>query len=193
MRRRITPWSIPVLVTALSGCAADTPIIEVKGACSPAYGADVCSWAKVQGENVIEVGTTIPIASIEGAPAEVPMQMPMPPAAAVHLPESVQAKTGMTEFTLYWEPGGHPPQTFMTPHFDFHFYRIPTSERMAIDCKDVSKPAELAAGYVLPDEALPPDVAKMFGVDTLIGICVPQMGMHSLVGTEFDAKTTFRG
>jgi hypothetical protein len=193
MRRRITTLSVSVFAAALWGCAAETPISEVKGECSTAFGGEICSFAKVQGDNVIEVGATIPLASIEGAPAEIPMQMPMPPHAKLQIPESAQAKAGMTEFTFYWEPGGHPPQTFLTPHFDFHFYSIPTAEREAIDCKDVSKPAELAAGYALPDEPLPPEVAKMMGTDVLVGICVPGMGMHSLVATELEATTTFRG
>ena len=193
MRRRVTPLSIPVFAAALWGCAADTPVVELKGECSTAFGAEVCSWAKVQGENVIEVGATVPLATIEGAPADAPMVMPPPAAAEIDLPESIHAKAGMTEFTLFWEPHGHPPSTFMTPHFDFHFYNIPTAERMAIDCKDVSKPAELAPGYALPDEKLPPEVAKMVGTDVLIGICVPQMGMHSLLESELQATTTFRG
>jgi hypothetical protein len=193
MRRRITTLSVSVLTAALWGCAAETPISEVKGECNTAYGGEICSFAKVQGDNVLEVGTIVPLASIEGTPAEVPMQMPPPPVAKLLIPEAAQAKAGLTEFTFYWEPGGHPPQTFMTPHFDFHFYTISPAEREAIDCKDPSKPAELAAGYELPDEKLPPEVAKMFGTDVLIGICVPQMGMHSLLSTELKATEPFRG
>jgi hypothetical protein len=81
----------------------------------------------------------------------------------------------------------------MIPHFDFHFYRIPPAQRMAIDCSDVSKPAELPAAYSLPDEELPDDVAAMIGVKTLVGVCVPQMGMHSLVTEELASETPFGG
>ena len=193
MRSRITTLSVSVLSAALWGCAAETPITEVKGECNPAFGAEICSFAKVQGETVLEVGTIVPLASIEGTPAELPMAMPMPPQAAVGFSEPAQKATGLQHFTFYWEPGGHPPQTFMTPHFDFHFYTISAAEREAIDCKDPSKPAELAAGYELPDEKLPPEVAKMVGTDVLIGICVPQMGMHSLLASELAATEPFRG
>ena len=193
MRRSMTTLSVSFLAAVLWGCAADTPVSEVKGECSDAFGARICSFAKMQGENVIEVGTIVPLASIEGVPAEIPMIMPMPPHAKVLIPEAAQAQAGLTEFTFYWEPGGHPPQTFLTPHFDFHFYLIPPAEREAIDCMDTSKPAELPAGYVLPDEKLPPELAKMLGTDVLVGVCVPQMGMHSLLASEYDAAEPFRG
>ncbi len=64
---------------------------------------------------------------------------------------------------------------------------------MAIDCVDLSKPAELSAGYALPDVALPPPMASMTGVATLVGLCVPQMGMHSLPATELEGTGPFRG
>jgi hypothetical protein len=181
------------LAAALCSCAAETPITEIKGECSAAFGAEVCASSKVQGENVLEVSLVVPMASIEGAPAEPPHEMTMDPAAKVNFAENIQQKTGITEFTYYWEATGHPPTPFMTPHFDFHFYLIPPAERMAIDCKDVSKPAELAAGYALPDEKLPPDVAKMLGTDVLIGVCIPQMGMHSLPAADLEATVPFRG
>jgi hypothetical protein len=59
---------------------------------------------------------------------------------------------------MYWEAGGHPPGTFLTPHFDFHFYAIGSAERSAIDCVDLSKPAELPAGYAFSDIQLPPPI-----------------------------------
>jgi hypothetical protein len=83
--------------------------------------------------------------------------------------------------------------TYMVPHFDFHFYLVPPAQRMAIDCSDRSKPSALAAGYSLPDEVLPPDVATMIGVDTLIGVCIPEMGMHSLVTVELESESPFDG
>jgi hypothetical protein len=94
---------------------------------------------------------------------------------------------------MFWEAMGHPPTPYMTPHFDFHFYTIPAAERSAIDCSDTSKPSELPAGYALPDEPLPPEMVKLTGVSTLVGVCVPQMGMHSLLATELQSQTTFRG
>lgn len=177
----------------LCACATEAPIVDVSGECADAFGAQLCSWARVQGDAIVEVGATVPVASIESAPAEVPMAWPPSTVAVVDLPESVVQKTGLTHLTMYWEPVGHPPATYMVPHFDFHFYRITPDARVAIDCADTTKPATLPEGYTLPDEVLPDDIAAMIGVKTLIGVCVPEMGMHSLVTAEMEATTPFQG
>lgn len=109
------------------------------------------------------------------------------------MPDVVVQHGRFTQLTMFWEPGGHPPGAFMTPHFDFHFYTVAASERAAMDCSDVSKPASLPAGYGLPDIPLPPDMAKMTGVSALVGICVPHMGMHALLTTEIERKDAFNG
>lgn len=36
-------------------------------------------------------------------------------------------------------------------------------------------------------------MAQMTGVETLVGLCVPKMGMHSLLTTEMESPDTFRG
>ena len=113
--------------------------------------------------------------------------------ATLKVPEAARKQSGLTEFTVYWEATGHPPGPYMTPHFDFHFYTASPEERAAIDCKDNAKPEVLATGYSLPDQPLPPDMAKMIGVSTLVGVCVPQMGMHSLPTAELESKELFRG
>lgn len=81
----------------------------------------------------------------------------------------------------------------MTPHFDFHFYTITPAERTAIDCSNLAKPAALPAAYGMVDVPLPPDMAKMMGVSTLVGLCVPHMGMHSLLAAEMESKEPFKG
>ena len=62
-----------------------------------------------------------------------------------------------------------------------------------MDCADLSKPAALASGYSLPDVTLPPPMAAMIGTPMLVGLCVPQMGMHSLPTTELEGTGPFRG
>ena len=54
----------------------------------------------------------------------------------------------------------------------------------ALSCADSAKPAVLPANYVLPDMAIP-------GVGMLAGLCVPQMGMHSLPGADMTATAPF--
>lgn len=182
-----------VVAAALSiACAKETPVVEVAGACADAFTGQVCTWAHTKGDSLIDVGATVPIASIEKAPDGENMAWPPVAAAALAMPASTQAGSGMTEFTVNWEPTGHPPAPFLTPHFDLHFYLVPTATRTAITCADSTKPATLPAGYALPDQPLPPDMAKAIGVTTLIGVCVPQMGMHSLPATTLVDTTVFK-
>jgi hypothetical protein len=179
---------------ALAACAKPpAPVVDVKGACSDVYTAQVCTFAKTQGEHTMEVGVVIPIAAIEKAPLDAPMLWPPVPAATLDVPAAAQAGSGFNNFTFYWEAGGHPPVPFLTPHFDFHFYLVPNAERVAIDCKDTTKPTAIAASYALPDIPLPPDMAKMMGVPVLVALCVPQMGMHSLPAADMEGTAPFKG
>lgn len=130
------------------------------------------------------LGATIPIATIEGAPADAEMAWPPVASGILMLPKEAQTATGMTHLTIYWEPQGHPPAAVMTPHFDFHFYDISPERRVAIDCANVNKPAALPAGFILPDEEMP-------GIGMLVGICVPEMGMHSLLQSAYNDTTLF--
>ena len=196
MRSRVLSLvTAAAVVASITSCARrEAPITEVAGGCAPVHGGEICTWAHLQGDQVVDVGATVPIASVENAPAEMhSMAWPPAMAAAIPLPEAVAASTGLRQLTVYWEAMGHPPGPYLTPHFDFHFTTITESERMAIDCVDLTKPATLPDGYALPDITLPPDMAKMTGVAQLTGLCVPQMGMHSLLRSEMESNATFRG
>jgi hypothetical protein len=185
---------LAILLMAIGSCKATPKVATVNGQCADVYHSQVCTWARMQGDSVLAVGVSVPVAAIDSAPAEdTAMAWPPVAAAVLQLPESAQQQSGLTHFTMYWEAHGHPPAPYEVPHFDFHFYTIPSAERMAITCADTAKPATLPAGYALPDEPLPPDVAKMIGVPVLVGICVPQMGMHSLLASEMESTTPFRG
>lgn len=193
--RRASFMLVAAMAAVVAGCAPrEVPIVEVAGGCAAVHGSEICTWARMQGEQVLEVGATVPIASIENAPAEL-HHMAWPPemAARIALPAAVAGSTGLRDLTVYWEAMGHPPGPYLTPHFDFHFYTIADADRMAIDCVDTSKPTALPDGYALPDITLPPDMAKAIGVGMLPGLCVPQMGMHALLSTEMESATTFRG
>jgi uncharacterized protein len=188
--------SIAVVVSLMlvaGGCAGSDAPAETRGACADVYGGQVCTWEKVGGSSLLEVGATIPLASIEHAPAEMPMVWPPVPSAAIDLPAATRQQTRLTHLTVDWNAAGHPPGAFMTPHFDFHYYAIPASEVAAIDCKDDGKPAVLPAAYGLPDIPLPPEMAGMMGVSTLVGLCVPKMGMHAMPQSEIDRLDPFGG
>jgi len=189
MIRSHTVKLLPMLALLASACAKEVPIVESQGECGAVFKGQVCTWARMKGDSLIDVGAVVPMASIDSAV----MAWPPVPEARLKLPEAVRTKSGLTQLTLFWEAMGHPPAFFATPHFDFHFYLVPPGEELTYDCKDTSKPTALAAGYSLPDQELPPDLAKMIGVDTLVGICVPTMGMHSLLTADLESKETLRG
>jgi len=194
MRGNPVGYRLAVLAIVLSGCAKkEAAVVEVKGPCADLNKSAVCTWAKMQGATVLEAGATVPIASIANAPAEAPMAWPPVADAAADIPDSARSGTGFQLLSVNWEPHGHPPGAFLTPHFDFHFYLIPAVEIAAIDCKDLTKPATLPAAYGLIDIGLPPDMAKMIGTDSLIGLCVPKMGMHSLLLSELSSTAPFGG
>lgn len=177
----------------LGGCSKETPIVETRGECASVYQAEVCTWVRMRGDSVVDLGALVPISSIESSPAEGEMSWPPKPAAVLALPPTAQKASGFTHLTIYWEAMGHPPGPYLTPHFDFHFYTISPEQRTAMDCADLSKPQALATGYSLPDVALPPPLVAMVGTSTLVGLCVPQMGMHSLLTTELESTSLFRG
>jgi hypothetical protein len=192
---------ITLVVAGSFGCSKDgsdsetteVSISETKGACVDIHKSEVCTWAKMQGETLLEVGATVPIGSIENAPDDTTMVWPPVPVATLDIPEVARQKSGMTNVTVFWEPHGHPTPTFLTPHFDFHFNEISSAELTAIDCKDLTKPASLPAGYALPDFDLPPDMIKMMGVKTMVGLCVPKMGMHAVPAADVDREEPFQG
>lgn len=87
------------------------------------------------------------------------------------LPLPAVNPTPVQHVVVNWNPGGHePPGIYDRAHFDFHFYYITPTERMAIDPKDpaykakaerLPAPELIPAGYVLPAPA-----------------AVPMMGVH---------------
>ena len=193
MSDRVRTISAVLLAVAVGACTGEQPLVEVKGACADVFKAQVCTWATTKGQNLVEAGAVVPLASIENAPADQPMVWPPAAAAVIDMPEPVRQQGGLTQLTMFWEAVGHPPGAFMTPHFDFHFYTVAASERAAMDCQDLSKPATLPAAYDLPDIQLPPEMARMMGVPALIGLCVPQMGMHALLTSEIERKDAMSG
>jgi hypothetical protein len=177
------------VVILISACSSDAPppsIVVVDGPCGDVYGASVCTWAEVEGEQVVSVGASIPIAAIQSAPEDAEMDWPPVEVANVQLPDVARDQMGIQSLKIYWEAHGHPPGPYLVPHFDFHFYTITADETNAIDCSDASKPAELPEGYALPDVDIPE-------IGNLVGLCVPKMGMHALLEEELESGLPFEG
>ncbi len=179
---RLTVMGLIGATLGLAGCAE--PVRTIDGECKDVFGANVCTWGTLTGDAVVEFGATVPIASIEGAPADAPMAFPPPLIAAVRFPPEIRAATGFDHLGINWEAHGHPPETWLTPHFDFHFYSVSPSEIAAVDCTTLDKPASLPGGYTLPD-------MDIEGLGMLVGLCVPGMGMHAAPEDELDDTEIF--
>ena len=169
----------------LSGLAACSKRQIVQGECRPVNGANVCVWAESSGNTLVAFGATGPVGAVENAPADAPLVGPPVAAAAIPLPAAVSSATGFNVLTVYWEAHGHPPGPYLVPHFDFHIYTIPAGDVDAIDCADSTKPGRLPSAYELPDVSIPQ-------LGNLIGLCVPKMGMHALLGAELHDPTAFQ-
>jgi hypothetical protein len=188
MRAAIQSMVAMLNLVVLASCAGRAPEPRtVQGECADAYGASVCSWATLAATgDVIEFGATVPLAAVERAPHDMEMTWPPATAAIVRMPVELIAATGIDHLTVYWEPHGHPPGAYLTPHFDFHFYNIPIEVREAIDCADHTKPAALPADYGIVDIEIP-------DLGMLVGLCVPEMGMHALLASELESDEIFDG
>jgi hypothetical protein len=173
-----------LIVAGLAAFGGEPSEQTIQGECLPVFGTDVCTWAKTVGDRVVEVGATVPVSSIEKAPAEAEMVWPPHAVARVEFPAEVKKQTGIDHLGVNWEAHGHPPGPYLTPHFDFHFNMETPSQIEAIDCSDLSEPASLPAGYELPDVDIP-------DMGTLVGLCVPEMGMHAARKTELEATNPF--
>ncbi len=177
----LTAGLVGLLLAGLPGCAGDR---AVAGECRPVNGAEVCTWGMESDGNLVEFGATVPLASIENAQLDAPMVFPPKSLADIPLPDAVRAATGFDNLTIFWEAHGHPPGPYLVPHFDFHFNTASLAELAAIDCADTAKPARLPTAYALPDLTLPE-------LGTLVGLCVPGMGMHAMPALELEATTPF--
>jgi hypothetical protein len=184
-RQHAGPLVRAALGLLVAGTAACSRERLVQGECKPFNGVEVCTWARMSGNTVLAFGATIPLKAVEGAPAEMPMAWPPKADAVIMLPAAVDSAVGFSNMNIFWEPHGHPPGPYLTPHFDFHFNNISAADVARIDCADSTKPAALPAAYELPDVTIP-------GVGTLLGLCVPTMGMHALPGAELHSTELFQ-
>jgi hypothetical protein len=152
--------------------------------CSMVMEARVCTWVVMDGNAAVEMGATVPMALVEAVPADAEMVWPPQELATIALPPEARSALGVDHMGINWEAHGHPPASFMTQHFDFHFYSITKEEVRSIDCSDQSKPPTLPPHYELPDIDVP-------GMGVLVGLCVPQMGMHAMPHEDVEEADAF--
>jgi len=152
--------------------------------CADVLQAQVCTWAVMQGQEAVELGATVPMSLLESVTTPADMIWPPQELVSVPVPEDARQALGFDHMAINWEAFGHPPESFVTPHFDFHFYNVSSDAVGAIDCSDESKPSALPSRYALPDIDVP-------GMGEFIGLCVPHMGMHAMLSDEVDDPAPF--
>lgn len=182
------PLAMAAAAVLLMACTPEAvPVVEASRDCADAFGSQLCAWSETMGDSLVAAGVDLPIALVEAAPSEAP-EGPMLPVAVMSFPAAVAEQGGLGEITFWWEAVGHPPEGYLPPHFDFHFYFAGTQPRGAITCSDTTKPDALPAGYTLMDMPLPPEMAEAMGTDMLVGLCVPEMGMHATPEADLDGS-----
>jgi len=149
----------------------------VSGEATSLYGGPISTWARIGADGVIrEVGLTIALAAVENAPVDehdsTETHEHTEPSVQAEFPAAIKAATYFDHVSIDFVPGGHPPEPYLLPHFDVHFYGISMPEQLAIDCNDGTKPeaALLPANYILvTTDGTPEGPAD----------CVPAMGQHA--------------
>jgi len=182
---RLAPVAAFVLTVGIFAAAVARNPRETASSCAPVLESEVCTWVVTEGPAPVEFGATIPLSLIEGVPADVEMVWPPQELASIPMPSVARSALGIDHLGINWEANGHPPTTFLTQHFDFHFYTISENDVRVIDCANEAKPAGLPATYALPDIDVP-------GLGTLVGLCVPSMGMHAMQGHDVHATDPFK-
>jgi hypothetical protein len=104
------------------------------------------------------IGISLTKAALSGLPAG-----PAPSELMLELPAKVSVPP-FNHLTIDWNPVGHePPGIYDNPHFDFHFYLIPSKDRLRITAKDKDQFAKAPPGQYLPIDyqATPGGVPRM--------------------------------
>jgi hypothetical protein len=187
-RLRVAAAAMVVGLSAALGAAADSGSAAmdetrlVTGATVYVDGRAVSTWARLDAQgSPVEAGATVSFAILNDPP-DLPGGGPAGAIAVAEFPAAVQATTILNHFALHWEDHGHTPAPFLVPHFDLHFYSVPSAEVARIGSADTMPPAasRLPAGYVyggpeafVPEmggHALSPaDMAKPFTAVLILG------------------------
>lgn len=174
-------WALAAATISLAGCSGGGDIlgrgeqptrVQVVGTTQQVSGAQVVSWATINRQTnlVEEVGVTVPLAVIQNPPSG--GSGPAGAFAVLPFPAQVKSSAYFDHVALHWNPAGHPPQfRYGVPHFDFHFYSIPSEEVARITPPDPTPPAadRVPSGYTYPGP----------------NATVPQMGVHASPNADF--------
>ena len=144
--------AILVLATAFASCKKDMLATEkdgkeelVSAGTAPSIGlintfygpqvhvgnGKIRSWIKINhDEQPIELGLEITPGALENLPHE--EEEGVSPHWDIPVHQKVKQVTPFDHVNVNWNPHGHPDPFFGAQHFDFHFYMMTESDRMAI-------------------------------------------------------------
>lgn len=151
-----------ICLTAVS-CQDDTPLppMTFHGPVTQLGDGNIRSFVKIDEDGAPEeIGLTFPESALNNLPHTMTF-------FEIQLPQQAY-KTPFDHIGFDWNPHGHEPEgVYNVPHFDMHFYMIPSAERIQIGVEDPLS------------EKLPPTGFMPASYIPLPG-SVPQMGKHWL-------------
>lgn len=161
--------------TADTGAGPEAEPTVVDGHSKKLFGTSARSFAKVNAAGtVVGVGVVFALKSFTSGPADHPFQDDL----VLEMPDVAKEQTMLNHLRANWLPGGHGPDPYGEPHFDFHFLRGTIDEIDALDCranKIMPKADKIPEGYGQPE------------------LCVNAMGYHSWPQADTKAGGKFTG
>jgi hypothetical protein len=112
----------------LAGCTDDTApagtTTEILGDAVPVGHGTARAVLVTNASRPQSIGVELSAEAVDGLPdTEAEFALPLPAETSVPPWDHV---------AIDWNPHGHPPDAYMLPHFDFHFYDISASQQAAI-------------------------------------------------------------
>jgi hypothetical protein len=153
-----------LMILPMAGFSGEALITQKKegvflGEVKPMGNGVVWSWVKNgSGGTPVAIGVTFTETALSGLPENTPSDVPFWD-YELSLPKQVKVPP-YNHIVVDWNPRGHnPPGVYDVPHFDIHFYMIPSSERNKITlnkggrAKLNKKPSAkyIPVGYIFPD------------------------------------------
>ncbi|MBX3207386.1 MAG: DUF5602 domain-containing protein [Labilithrix sp.] len=141
--------------------SGDEELTLVEGKSGTLFDGTAKSYAKVNAEGtVVSVGVVFSLTALTSGPASHQFQDDL----VIDMPAVAKEQTLLHHLRANWLPGGHGPNPYASPHFDFHFLRGTRAEIDAIECRadgTMPKADKIPEGYGEPE------------------LCVNAMGYHS--------------
>lgn len=145
--------------------SGEEELTVVEGKSGKLFKGTAKSFAKVKPDGTVHsVGVVFSLTAFTSGPASHPFQDDL----VLDMPSVAKEQTLLHHLRANWLPGGHGPDPYGEPHFDFHFLRGTRAEIDDIDCA-----ADARNGKVLPKAD---KIPTGYGTPEL---CVNAMGYHS--------------